>query len=68
MFGSKIKIDEELLNRCRKQAEVLGFSSVEEYVSHVLEKELRASGAGGNQSQADEEEVARRLKGLGYIE
>ncbi len=68
MFGSRIKLDGELLSRCRKQAEQLGYSSVEEFVTHVLERELRSMESSGGGTAADEEEIANRLKGLGYIE
>ncbi len=68
MFGSRIKLDGELLSRCRRQAEQLGYSSVEEFITHVLERELRAMEETGSESAADEEEIANRLRGLGYIE
>ena len=68
MFGSRIKLDGELLSRCRKQAEQLGYSSVEEFITHVLERELRSMESSGGETAADEEEIANRLKGLGYIE
>lgn len=68
MFGSRIKLDGQLLSRCRKQAEQLGYSSVEEFVTHVLERELRSMESAGGESAADEEAIANRLKGLGYIE
>lgn len=65
MFGSKIRLDEDLLNRCRQHAQAAGYSSVEEFITHVLEKELRNR---EKPSDEDQEEIARRLKGLGYIE
>ena len=68
MFGNKIKLEGDLLNRCRKQAEQLGYSSVEEFITHVLERELRSMEGTGGETTADEEEIANRLKGLGYIE
>ena len=68
MFGSKVKLDGDLLNRCRKQAEQLGYSSVEEFITHVLERELRSMEGTGGETAADEEEITNRLKGLGYIE
>ena len=41
MFGgNKIKIEKELLDRLKKAAELAGYSSVDEFVVHVLEKEL----------------------------
>ncbi|MXZ35331.1 MAG: hypothetical protein F4X19_08880 [Acidobacteria bacterium] len=68
MFGSRIKLDGELLSRCRTQAEQLGYSSVEEFITHVLERELRSMESAGDETAADEEQIANRLKGLGYIE
>lgn len=66
MFGgSKIKLDKDLLDRCKSYAEAAGYTSVEEFITHTLEKELRK---GQKSSQEDEEKVANRLKGLGYIE
>lgn len=66
MFGGpKVKLDKDLLERCRKYAEEAGYTSVEEFITHVLEKELRK---GRTATPEDEEKVAKRLKGLGYIE
>jgi hypothetical protein len=66
MFGgSKIKLDKDLLNRCKKYAEESGYTSVEEFIAYTLERELKK---GQKQSPEDEEKVAKRLKGLGYIE
>ena len=64
MFGSSVKLDADLLKRCRQHALEAGYSSVEEFVAHVLERELKSKEA----SQKDQEEIARRLQGLGYIE
>ena len=61
-FGSKIKIDSALLDKAMKYAAIAGYSSVEELVNHALEKELaRLEGA------ESEDEIKKRLKGLGYI-
>jgi hypothetical protein len=65
MFGSKIKLDSGLLARCKEHAERAGYSSVEEFVTHVLERELRPK---EKQTMSDEEEMTKRLQGLGYIE
>ena len=65
MFGSKLKLDDDLISRCRKYAQEAGYSSVEEFITHVLERELRSH---EGPSAEDEEEVSKRLKGLGYIE
>ncbi|MGH7890416.1 MAG: hypothetical protein ACRENF_07695 [Thermodesulfobacteriota bacterium] len=66
MFGgSKVKLDKELLERCKKHAEEKGYSSVEEFVTFALEKELRKV---EQKSRESEEEITKRLRGLGYIE
>jgi len=62
MFGSKIKINKELMHKIRKYAEIAGYSSPDEFVVHALEKEI----AKLEESDTDEE-VKKRLKGLGYI-
>jgi len=63
MFGgNKIKLDKELIDRLEKAAEIAGYSSVNEFVVHVLEKELSQIEGGGS-----EEEIKKRLEGLGYI-
>lgn len=62
MFGSKIKLDKDLLARVRKISDIAGYSSVEEFIAHALEKEL------AQLEDADsEEEIKKRLKGLGYL-
>ena len=62
MFGSKIKLDKELIARIRRYSEIAGYSSPEEFITHALEKEL--SKLDGAES---EEEIKKRLRGLGYI-
>ena len=62
MSKEKVKIDKTLLDKVRKYAELSGYSSVEEFIAHALEKEL------GKIEEADsEEEIKKKLKGLGYI-
>lgn len=62
MGGSKIKLDKDLLARVKRYAELAGYSSPEEFVTHALEKELVKL------EEADsEEELKKRLRGLGYI-
>jgi len=63
MFGAKIKIDKDLLDRAKRCADVAGYSSVEEFVAHVLEREINSLEEGGT----SEEEIKKQLKGLGYI-
>jgi len=62
MFGSKVRLDKDLLARVKRYADIAGYSSVEEFITHALEKEL------AQLEDADsEEEVRKRLQGLGYI-
>lgn len=60
--GSKIKLDKDLLERIKKISEVAGYASPEEYVVHVLEKEI----AKFEDAQSDAE-ITEKLRGLGYI-
>ncbi|TDI44038.1 MAG: hypothetical protein E2P02_10435 [Acidobacteria bacterium] len=62
MFGSRIKLDKDLLARVKKYSDIAGYSSPAEFISHALEKELAKLEDAG-----DEEEIKKRLKGLGYI-
>jgi hypothetical protein len=63
MFGGNtIKLDKPLMERARKAAALGGYASVDEFVVHVLEKEL----ARLLDSESDDE-IKKRLKGLGYI-
>lgn len=63
MFGgSKVGLDKGLLARVKKFADIAGYSSVEEFITHALEKELAVL------EEADsEEEIKKKLQGLGYI-
>jgi len=62
MATAKVKIDADLLAKIKKYAEMSGYSSVEEFITHCLEKEIaKIEGADS------EEEIKKRLKGLGYI-
>jgi 4-hydroxy-3-methylbut-2-enyl diphosphate reductase IspH len=67
VFRNRIKLDDELLEKVKKCAVMAGYSSPEEFVIHVLEKEVAAI-LGSGEGSEDEEEVRKRLKGLGYIE
>ena len=68
MFGNKIKIDDELFEKVKKCAATAGYSSPDEFVAHVLEKEIARLTGPGEQPRDPEEEVRKRLQGLGYIE
>ena len=67
MFGlgktQSIKLERDLYDRVKKIADVAGYATVEEFVAHVLEKELA-----GLKTTDSDENIRKKLKGLGYIE
>ena len=58
----KIKIEKDLLKKIKKYAKLAGYSSEEEFVTHALEKEISSL-----EESDSEEEVKKKLQGLGYI-
>ncbi len=60
---AKIKIDSNLFDRARKATKAAGYSSVEEFITHIIEREV-----GKYESSETDEKVADQLRGLGYIE
>ena len=60
---SKIKIDDGLFDRAQRAAQAAGYSSVDEFVAHCIEKGLEKLKIDEAESQ-----VADQLRGLGYIE
>jgi len=62
MGKAKIKLDKNLFEKVKKYAEMSGYSSPEEFVSHCLEKEIAKL-----EDSDSEEEIKKKLKGLGYI-
>lgn len=62
MFGSGIKLDKALLAKVKRYADLAGYSSVDEFVTHVIEKELAKF-----EGSDSEEDIKKKLKGLGYI-
>jgi hypothetical protein len=60
---AKIKIDSHLFDRIKKVADLAGYASPEEFVVHVLEKELSVI-----EAAESDEQVTERLRGLGYLE
>jgi len=63
MLGNKIKLDKDLFERAKRCAEIAGYSSVEEFITHVIEREINTLEEDGS----SEEEIKKQLKGLGYI-
>jgi hypothetical protein len=64
MFGgNKIKLDKDLLEKVKKYSAIAGYATPEEFVQHVLEREIARFEEGGE----SEEEIRKRMQGLGYI-
>ena len=62
MLGSRIKLDKNLLKKIKMYAKLAGYSSTEEFITHALEKEIAQLEEAGS-----EEEIKKKLQGLGYI-
>lgn len=60
---AKIKIDDGIYERVKNVAQLAGYATPEEFIVHVLEKELSVL-----ESASSDAEVTERLRGLGYIE
>ena len=65
MRTTRIKIDKALYERLKSRVEVIGYSSVDELIHHVLEREVERFAGGAD--AADAEKTRQRLRGLGYI-
>jgi hypothetical protein len=63
MFQPAVKLDKLLWTRIKTCAAAAGYSSPEEFVHHVLEREL------ARLEQAEsKDELIKKLQGLGYLE
>ncbi|MBI5189474.1 MAG: hypothetical protein HZA22_02185 [Nitrospirae bacterium] len=62
MGSTKIKLDSDLVDRAQRFSEEAGYSTVEEFISHIVEKELAKI-----EDSDSEEDIKERLRGLGYI-
>jgi metal-responsive CopG/Arc/MetJ family transcriptional regulator len=58
-----VKLNRVLCERAARIAQQAGYSSTEEFIEHVLEKELAHF-----EESDSKEDVIKKLKGLGYLE
>lgn len=58
-----VKIAKALCERARTVLSKAGYSSLEEFIEHALEKDLRHF-----EESDSKEELLKKLKGLGYLE
>jgi hypothetical protein len=63
MIGPTIKLNKSLWAKVKKCAEAGGYSSPQEFVEHVLEKELAKI-----DTEVSDEEITKKLQGLGYLD
>ncbi|MGE0494046.1 MAG: hypothetical protein AB7S38_32855 [Vulcanimicrobiota bacterium] len=59
-----MKLDQALYERACKVAATAGFSSVEEFVNHLVERELDRLGL---DEELASDQLRERLRGLGYL-
>jgi hypothetical protein len=59
----KVNVDAALFERAKRAASEAGYSSVEEFVAHCIENELKKI-----ETDRSEGLVADQLRGLGYVE
>ena len=62
MFEPKIRLDKALMARVKRFADLAGYASADEFVVHLIEKELAKF-----EGSDSEEDIKKKLKGLGYI-
>lgn len=63
MLKTSLKFDKNLMERIKKCSELAGYSSPEEFVQHIVEKELARL-----EDTESDEEIVKKMKGLGYLE
>src|SRR5712672_2334304 len=68
MSSQKIKIEGELLEKAKQCAEASGYASVDEFVLHTIEKEVKRLAPDQGGGRESKQKVTKRLQGLGYIE
>ena len=63
MFNTSIKLKKSTWQRVKRCSEAAGYSTPEEFVEHVLEKELARL-----EDAESDAEIVKKLQGLGYLE
>ena len=58
----KVKIDKELYGKVKQFSEQAGYSSVDEFLTHLLEKVVNVPESGES-----DDDLLKRLQGLGDI-
>ncbi|HXM20942.1 MAG TPA: hypothetical protein VN948_06730 [Terriglobales bacterium] len=63
MFNTSIKLKKATWQRVKRCCDAVGYSSPEEFIEHVLEKELAKL-----EDAESDAEIVKKLQGLGYLE
>jgi len=71
-FNKKVGIEPALYERAEQFARELGYASLEEFVAHLLERELSADARGrprnaGEVDADSRDKVLAKMRGLGYL-
>jgi hypothetical protein len=61
--NAKIELDKALWVRVQEHVRVAGYSSPEEFVQHIIERELAKTESGDTTDEA-----AGKIRGIGYID
>ena len=64
MAKIKLKIDDEMKSRLEKVSEAGGYSSADEFILKIIERELDKLDPDSDES---EEDIKKKLEGLGYL-
>ena len=59
---TKVAIDPSLYERAKKAADAAGYSSVDEFIAHCIENEIKRM-----KVETAESQVTDQLRGLGYL-
>ena len=63
MFGgTKVRLDKDLVTRLKRVSDTAGYATVDEFITHILEKELKQF-----EGDDSDEDITNKLRGLGYI-
>lgn len=64
MLKPTVKLNKNLWKRIERCAKISGYSSSQEFIEHVLEREV----AKREEEDQSSKEIVKKLKGLGYLD
>ncbi len=67
MFKKKIPVENDLYERARRFARDRGYSGLSEWVTDLMEEEMKRGQAEGPPDAQETDKIKDRLRGLGYI-